>query len=100
MLGMPLRDEYSQGVTACAGPLMPLWRLLRFSSHSAGWDGLDDSLRHGRNPGHSCGHTLSARGAVEEEGRPVVEPELFASLRPPSYSGGLTEEPGEETLAE
>src|SRR5262249_37114864 len=23
--------------------------------------------------------------------RPVVEPELFASLRPPSYSGGLTE---------
>src|SRR5260370_20937361 len=26
--------------------------------------------------------------------RPVVEPELFASLRPPSYSGGLGGMPG------
>src|SRR5205814_10368983 len=27
--------------------------------------------------------------------RPVVEPELFASLRPPSYSGGLLDRPDE-----
>src|SRR5581483_12230781 len=29
--------------------------------------------------------------------RPVVEPELFASLRPPTYSGGLTP-PAPETV--
>ena len=43
--------------------------MLRFSSHSAGWDGRDDSLRHGCSPRSSCGRALSARGAVEEENR-------------------------------